>query len=432
VAATIQISGVSKRFRVNHERHSDLKGRVLNFGKRKPREDFWALQELSFEVADGETVGLLGHNGSGKSTLLKMVAGIMQPTTGEIRTVGRLASLLELGAGFHPELTGRENVFMNGQILGLKNRDIERRFDEIVAFAELEQFIDQQVKHYSSGMYVRLGFAVATNVDPDVLLIDEVLAVGDEAFQRKCLERIRRFQREGRTMMFVSHSPELVRQICDRAVVLDHGVMLDVGPPGEAIRTFRESLMRGTKARQLGNPDASPDQSEPGDHADPPAAAEPDAPLPPAIERANFDVRITRVRMDYPLADERDFLLPGDPLRVCVGYHAVRKVDDVVFSLNIVNRDGLLVYGVNTDQLLGGLEYVEGDGSLDFTFDRVPLLDGIYTVSIGIHSHDVATIYDHHSAGHTFQVTNPGIGAGLVALDAQVALDHAADRQVAR
>src|SRR5688500_1569605 len=181
-----------------------------------------------------------------------MVAGIMQPTTGYIRTVGRLASLLELGAGFHPELTGRENVFMNGQILGLKNRDIERRFDEIVAFAELEQFIDQQVKHYSSGMYVRLGFSVATNVDPDVLLIDEVLAVGDEAFQRKCLERIRRFQREGRTMMFVSHSPELVRQICDRAVVLDHGEMIDVGPPGEAIRSFRESLMRGTKARQLG------------------------------------------------------------------------------------------------------------------------------------------------------------------------------------
>jgi ABC-2 type transport system ATP-binding protein len=162
----------------------------------------------------------------------------MQPSTGFIKTVGRTASLLELGAGFHPELTGRENVFMNGQILGLKNRDIERRFDEIVEFAELEQFIDQQVKHYSSGMYVRLGFAVATNVDPDVLLIDEVLAVGDEAFQRKCLNRIRQFQREGRTMMFVSHSPELVRQICDRAVVLDHGHMIDIGPPGEAIRTF--------------------------------------------------------------------------------------------------------------------------------------------------------------------------------------------------
>jgi ABC-2 type transport system ATP-binding protein len=245
--AAIEISQVSKRFRVNHQRHADLKGRILSIGRRAPREDFWALQELSFEVADGETVGLLGHNGSGKSTLLKCVAGIMQPSTGFIKTVGRTASLLELGAGFHPELTGRENVFMNGQILGLKNRDIERRFDEIVEFAELEQFIDQQVKHYSSGMYVRLGFAVATNVDPDVLLIDEVLAVGDEAFQRKCLNRIRQFQREGRTMMFVSHSPELVRQICDRAVVLDHGQMIDIGPPGEAIRTFRESLMRGTQ-----------------------------------------------------------------------------------------------------------------------------------------------------------------------------------------
>ena len=430
MAAAIEINQVSKRFRVNHQRHSDLKGRVLNLGRKPPREDFWALQELSFEVADGETVGLLGHNGSGKSTLLKCVAGIMQPSTGFIKTVGRTASLLELGAGFHPELTGRENVFMNGQILGLKNKDIERRFDEIVEFAELEQFIDQQVKHYSSGMYVRLGFAVATNVDPDVLLIDEVLAVGDEAFQRKCLERIRRFQREGRTMMFVSHSPELVRQICDRAVVLDHGEMIGIGPPGESIRTFRESLMRGTRARQLHTGDAVDDQADQRPAFEEPAV-DPDAAAPPAIDLASFEVRITRVRMDYPLADERDFLVPGDPLRIKVGYHAVRRIDDVVFSLNIINGDGLLIYGVNTDHLLGGLEYVEGDGTLEFGFDHIPLLDGIYTVSIGIHSHDVATIYDHHSAGHTFQVTNPGVAAGMVALDATVTIDHAADRQVA-
>jgi ABC-type polysaccharide/polyol phosphate transport system ATPase subunit len=428
--AAIEISQVSKRFRVNHQRHADLKGRILSIGRRAPREDFWALQELSFEVADGETVGLLGHNGSGKSTLLKCVAGIMQPSTGFIKTVGRTASLLELGAGFHPELTGRENVFMNGQILGLKNRDIERRFDEIVEFAELEQFIDQQVKHYSSGMYVRLGFAVATNVDPDVLLIDEVLAVGDEAFQRKCLNRIRQFQREGRTMMFVSHSPELVRQICDRAVVLDHGQMIDIGPPGEAIRTFRESLMRGTRARQLHA--GAPDDVQAEQHVDEGPAPDPDAAPPPAIELATFEVRITRVRMDYPLADERDYLVPGDPLRVTVGYAAVRRIDDVVFSLNIVNADGLLIYGVNTDQLLGGLAYVEGEGTLQFSFARIPLLDGLYTVSIGIHSHDVSTVYDHHSAGHTFQVTNPGIAAGLVALDADVTIEHAADRQVAR
>ena len=426
MAAAIEISQVSKRFRVNHQRHADLKGRVLALGRRAPREDFWALHELGFEVADGETVGLLGHNGSGKSTLLKCVAGIMQPSTGYIKTVGRTASLLELGAGFHPELTGRENVFMNGQILGLKNRDIERRFDEIVEFAELEQFIDQQVKHYSSGMYVRLGFAVATNVDPDVLLIDEVLAVGDEAFQRKCLNRIRQFQREGRTMMFVSHSPELVRQICDRAVVLDHGHMLGIAPPGEAIRTFRQSLMRRTRASQLHAGGHAADEVD--DLVDEAPATDPDAAPPPAIELANFEVRITRVRMDWPLADERDYLVPGDPLRVTVGYVAVRRIDDVVFSLNIINGDGLLIYGVNTDQLLGGLAYVEGEGSLQFSFARIPLLDGIYTVSIGIHSHDVSTVYDHHSAGHTFQVTNPGIAAGLVALDADVSIDHAADR----
>ena len=157
--------------------------------------------------------------------------------------------------------------------------------------------------------------------------------------------------------------------------------------------------------------------------------------IPPGLEQeldATFEVRITRVRMDYPLADEREYLVPGDPLRITVGYAAIRRIDDVVFSLNIINGDGLLIYGVNTDQLLGGLAYVEGEGTLQFDFARVPLLDGIYTVSIGIHSHDVATIYDHHSAGHTFQVTNPGIAAGLVALDADVTLEHAADRQVAR
>ena len=226
--------------------------------------------------------------------------------------------------------------------------------------------------------------------------------------------------------MFVSHSPELVRQICDRAVVLDHGEMIGIGPPGESIRTFRESLMRGTKARQLHSDDAVDDQ---GDQriAEAPAL-DPDVAPPPAIDLANFDVRITRVRMDYPLADERDFLVPGDPLRIKVGYHAVRRIDDVVFSLNIINGDGLLVYGVNTDHLLGGLAYVQGDGTLEFAFERVPLLDGIYTVSIGIHSHDVSIIYDHHSAGHTFQVTNPGIAAGMVALDASVTLDHAADK----
>src|SRR6476660_4148790 len=239
--AAIEIRHVSKHFRLYHEHYSSLKERMIHFG-RIPFEDFIALDDINVEIEEGSTVGILGHNGSGKSTLLKCVAGILQPNDGEIVTRGRLAALLELGAGFHPELTGRENIFMNASILGLSKRDITSVFDEIVAFAELEKFIDMQVRHYSSGMYIRLGFAVAVNVAPDILLVDEVLSVGDEAFQRKCLDRVAQFQKEGRTIVFVTHAADLGRRICERALVLDHGVLVADSAPGEAVRTFRETL----------------------------------------------------------------------------------------------------------------------------------------------------------------------------------------------
>ncbi|MDQ1467610.1 MAG: lipopolysaccharide transport system ATP-binding protein, partial [Actinomycetota bacterium] len=242
MANAVEVRAVSKRFRIHHDK--SLKERVLSIG-RSSREEFYALRDIDLDIAVGSTVGLLGHNGSGKSTLLKCIAGILAPTSGTIERVEKIAALLELGAGFQQDLTGRENIFLNGAILGMSRRDLERRFDDIVAFSELEQFIDSQVKHYSSGMYVRLGFAVAVNVEPDLLLIDEVLAVGDEAFQRKCMERVREFQREGRTIVFVTHAPDLVRQICDRAIVLDHGKIVLDGAPGEAVRSFREHLFSG-------------------------------------------------------------------------------------------------------------------------------------------------------------------------------------------
>src|SRR4051794_14848619 len=241
MAAAIEVRSISKQFKLYHEHYTSLKERVVNYG-RIPFEPFMALEDVDFDVEAGSTVGILGHNGGGKSTLLKGVAGILQPTRGEIVTRGRVAALLELGAGFNHELTGRENVFMNASILGLSRKDTERIFDEIVAFSELERFIDMQVRHYSSGMYVRLGFAVAVNVEPDILLVDEVLSVGDEAFQRKCLERVAQFQREGRTILFVTHAADLVRRVCERAIVLDHGELVSDSAPGEAIRTFRETL----------------------------------------------------------------------------------------------------------------------------------------------------------------------------------------------
>ena len=206
----IEARGISKKFRIVKEPIHTLKDRFLHLhGQRY--EDFWALHELDVEIEQGETLGMLGHNGSGKSTLLKCVAGILLPTTGEVRVRGRIASLLELGAGFHPDLSGRENIFINASFLGIAHKEIAKRLDDIIAFAELDHFIDNQVKYYSSGMYVRLGFAVAVNVDPDILLIDEVLAVGDEAFQRKCLDRVAQFQRDGRTILLVTHAADLAR-----------------------------------------------------------------------------------------------------------------------------------------------------------------------------------------------------------------------------
>jgi ABC-2 type transport system ATP-binding protein len=394
----VSVAGVSKRFRLYHEKYSSLKERVIHFG-RIPHEEFWALRDIDLDIKQGETIGLLGHNGSGKSTLLKCMAGILQPTTGEIAVRGRLAALLELGAGFHPELTGRENVFLNASILGMPKREIAKRFDEIVAFAELEQFIDNQVKHYSSGMYVRLGFAVAVNMDPEVLLVDEVLAVGDEAFQRKCLERVRRFQKEGRTIVFVTHGPDLVRQICDRAAVLDHGRMVAEGTPGEAVRAFREHLLQGDRydeAAMLEDP------------ADAGTGEQSAAPRPPTQEeKRNFKVRLTSVDIDYPRSDEQRYLLPGEPLAVRLNYEAVEPVEDVVFGLAIHDVEGRLVFGSNTDFLNVDVGRLEGAGTVTYETDAVPLLDGTYLMTIGIHSHDETTVYDWREQRFQFEVMNP-------------------------
>jgi ABC-2 type transport system ATP-binding protein len=239
--SAISIDAVSKRFRIFREKPTTLKARLLT--SRSRAEDFWALRDVSFDIGEGSTLGLIGHNGSGKTTLLKCVAGILRPSSGVVTQRGRLAALLELGAGFHPELTGRENVYLNASFLGLSRRETDAAYEGIVAFAELEEFMDNQVKFYSSGMLVRLGFAVAVHVDPEVLLIDEVLAVGDEAFQAKCIDRVRAFQREGRTIVLVTHALDTVRAICDRAVMLHRGQVHAIGSPEDVVREMRYVLL---------------------------------------------------------------------------------------------------------------------------------------------------------------------------------------------
>jgi ABC-2 type transport system ATP-binding protein len=395
VASAIEIRNISKQFKLFREHYTSLKERVIHFG-RVPYEPFWALQDIDFTVEQGSTVGLLGHNGSGKSTLLKCVAGILQPSSGEILTRGRVAALLELGAGFNHELTGRENVFMNASILGLSKKETEKIFDEIVAFSELEKFIDMQVRHYSSGMYVRLGFAVAVNVDPDILLVDEVLSVGDEAFQRKCLERVKRFQREGRTILFVTHAADLVRQICDRAIVLDHGLMVTDAAPGEAVRAFRETMAGGV-----------PVEEETVEESGPPEGTK--------------RVRIVDVKIEHPgTADGRAYLLPDEPLAVRVSYHAAQRTDDVLFGIAIADQNGTSIYGSNTGVLGIDVPPADGDGEMTFEFDRVPLLDGTYFVSLAIQTRDEGTVYDWKEQQYQFEVMNPSRIEGLVSLPLHV------------
>jgi len=236
--AVIEVENLSMRFVIRKDK--SIKERIVNAAlSRRHREDFWALRDIDLSIDAGTTVGLIGPNGSGKSTLLKAIGGIIQPTSGTVRRRGRLAALLELGAGFHPDLTGRDNVYLNAAILGLTRQQTDQHFDAIVDFSGIEKFIDTQVKFYSSGMYVRLAFAVAVHVDPDLLLVDEVLAVGDEAFQVKCLDKIREFQREGRTIVLVSHALGQVQDLCDRVVVLHHGAMIHDGAAAEGIRVLR-------------------------------------------------------------------------------------------------------------------------------------------------------------------------------------------------
>jgi ABC-type polysaccharide/polyol phosphate transport system ATPase subunit len=263
----IVVDDVAKRFRLVHERNSTLKATVFNGFRRTVHEEFWALKGVTFDVEEGTTYGLIGHNGSGKSTLLKCIARIYRPDRGYVSARGRMSALLELGAGFHPELSGRENVYLNGSILGMSRRDIDRRFDDIVEFAGLEQFIDTPVKNYSSGMYVRLGFSVAITVEPDVLLIDEILAVGDESFQQRCLEKFADLRRSGRTIVLVSHGLDAVRTICDRAAWLDHGSLVKEGEAHDVVTAYLESVRDDRRAvDQASGRLVTPEEAEGGWH----------------------------------------------------------------------------------------------------------------------------------------------------------------------
>ena len=402
----VEVKDVSKRFRLAHGKYNSLKERLIHAGQSS-HEDFWALKNVSLSVAEGETVGILGRNGSGKSTLLKCICGVLQPTTGEVQVRGKLAGLLELGAGFQQDLTGRENIYLNGSLLGMSKKEVDKVFDAIVDFSELEEFIDGQVKFYSSGMYVRLGFAVAVNVDPDILVIDEVLAVGDERFQRKCIDRVKSFQREGRTILLVTHSPDQVRSICDWAVVLSHGDVVTEGPPGEAVRIFREGLLEEEGTLQIPVPEEEPEPRGPVLVAPGPDVEHP--------------VRITYVAHTYPNFENVAYMSTGDSLTIGVGYHASIATDDVVFSVELRDNDGNCFMRTDTDILDLRLDLPVGPGLVNFMLDDVPLLDGSFTYSVGVLSKG-GVLFDWREPAGAFEVMCPGKATGFITIAVRASL----------
>jgi ABC-2 type transport system ATP-binding protein len=374
----IAVEGIGKRFRLYHERPTSLKERLIRFGTAY--EDFWALRGISFDVGEGTTLGLIGPNGSGKTTTLKLIAGILRPTEGRVVTRGRIASLLALGAGFHPELTGRENVFLNGSILGLSRQETERRFDDIVGFAELEDFIDNQVKFYSSGMYVRLGFAVAVHVDPAILLIDEVLAVGDEAFQRKCLDRIRQFQREGRTIVFVTHAVDHVLQVCDHAVMLLQGAIHAQGDPKEVVRDFRLIMSRQDVAY--------------------------------GWDRGTKEIEIVSAEIYDRNGSIPEYFSPGDELVIQIDLKATKPVEDPVVSLALHDQANRFVFGTNSDWRQVHWPRFEGKHRVQFVLKSLPFVEGRYYVTLGVHARDSSRVYHLQEQRYSFVVVrgeeNPG------------------------
>ena len=401
------VTKVYRRFLHQHQFRT-LKSALLTgslISDLRPDQTFTALDGVTFEIPRGTTFGVIGENGSGKSTLLKLLAGITKPTRGALRVDGRISALIELGAGFHPEISGRENVAINGIMLGLTRRQVEERFDEIVDFAELREFIDAPVKTYSSGMYMRLGFSVAIHVDPDVLLIDEVLAVGDEAFTRKCLDKIGEFRRRGKTILLVTHSLGLVEKMCDQAMWLRHGRKADIGDPKRVVDAYLTYVAGGEEALlSLARNESALAHQGGGDPAVPPAP--PSASASPGYREGRWgsrDVEITRVRLVDDRGAERHVFASGESVVVRLDVEARAEVEDFVFGVGIFTADGVSVYGTNTHLEDFVPRRAMGRGEVSLELSDLRLVEGTYLLDVAVHRRD-GTPYDYHRGLHSFRV----------------------------
>ncbi len=382
----VELRHVSKLYRIQCERASsflELFAEGFRPWRRREYREIWALRDVSLGVSQGETVGIIGPNGAGKSTVLKLIARVLEPTGGEIVARGRVSSLLELGTGFHPDLTGRDNVFLYGSLLGFSRREMARRFDNIVEFSGIGGVIDMPVKRYSSGMYLRLAFSVAIHVEPDVLLVDEVFAVGDQSFQDRCLRRIQKLQYQGVTILFVSHNMETVRQMCARALWLDQGNVRADGPAERVVEWYLNEAASQDKLFQ------ERAQEKKGSRW------------------GTKDVEITRVYLLDPQGRECKVVPTGGSLRIRVEFVAHRQIERPVFGIAIYREDGVHVNGPNTRLAGLDIEQIEGPGVLEYRVDELPLLPGDYNLSMAVHDWDGLRSYDHWHQAVPF-VVGPG------------------------
>lgn len=380
----IQLDNVSVRYRVPHERYNTLKEHAIRWLERRVQyDDFWALRDVNLCVQSGEVVGIIGRNGAGKSTLLKVVSRVLLPSNGRVRLRGRVAPLLEFGAGFHPELTGRENVFLNGAILGFSHAEMESKFKHIVDFAELWDFIDAPLRTYSSGMAARLGFAIATDVDPDILILDEVLSVGDVAFQKKSAERIQSFRAAGATILMVSHSMDTVEAMCDRAVWLDHGKLMADGNPAAVVQRYRgdDANIESKRLSTAGN-------------------------LSPSQRWGTGRIEIVNVRLLNEKGVEKTIFRTGDTLVLQIDYKCHEAIPSPFFGMAIHRQDGTHITGPNSSFAGLVLPTLENEGTVTYRVPYLPLLEGLYHISVAAVNHDDTEIFDYHDRAYSFRVVN--------------------------
>ena len=378
--SAIVVEGVSKRFRLQTDKAHSVKELVTRRDRSADEQHFWALKDVSLEIPEGSMYALVGHNGSGKSTLLRCIAGIYRPTEGRVSASGRMSTLLELGAGFHPDLTGRENVYMNATILGMSKKQIDASFDKIVEFAGVEDFIDSPVKIYSSGMYVRLGFSVAVHVDPEILIVDEVIAVGDAEFQRKCFDHLFELRRKGTTIVVVTHGLGTVQSMCDGAAWLDHGVLQMTGTGSEVAAAYLQQVNEAERRER--------------DLAESAAEEQDEEPTATRGARTAEDVRIAGVEFVGADGVPSNFAVHREPLTIRVRYDAVRPVDRPVVGLAIHSASDVHLTGTNTKIDGYQIDRIDGEGWVDFYMDQLHLTPGEYEVTVAVSDEFVQHNYD--------------------------------------